>query len=120
MVTPSTSLGSRSLVNCTRRHLAAHRVGERAREGGLADARDVLDEEVAAGEEGHERELDHFGLALEGVLHGHAELLHDRRSFAGDRERGGHRGDASTALRETREHGDKVVRSARPRYARAR
>ena len=52
--------------------LAADGASERARERRLADAGHVLDEEVAAREQRHERELDDFGLALERTLHGTA------------------------------------------------
>ena len=44
---------------------AADRPGDRLRQRRLADARDVLDEEVPLGEHAHEREVDGVALALD-------------------------------------------------------
>ena len=63
--------------------LAADGLGEGARERGLADAGDVLDEQVAAREERDERELDGVVLALEGPLDGLSQRL-ERRELLGD------------------------------------
>ena len=52
-------------MHWTRRNDAADGAGERLGEQGLADAGDVLDEEVAAGEERHDREPHRLGLAPE-------------------------------------------------------
>ena len=66
-LTPTTSDGSRSGVNCRRPYVGVDRRGERLGEGGLADAGHVLDEEVALGEQADEREGDDVVLALDGL-----------------------------------------------------
>ena len=66
--TPVTSDGSRSGVNWMRCHVPADRAGDRLRQRRLADAGDVLDEEVALGEQAHEREVDRLALALDHAL----------------------------------------------------
>ena len=63
--------------------LAADGLGEGARERGLADAGHVLDEQVPAREERHERELDGVLLALEGALDGLSQRL-ERGELLGD------------------------------------
>ena len=85
--------------------LAADGLGERARERRLADARDVLDEQVAARQERDERELDGVVLALERALDGLTQRL-ERRELLGDA--GGssrHEAQSSMAAR-TRARGD--------------
>ena len=62
---PVTSLGSRSGVNWMRRTLHAIERADRLGQQGLADAGDVLDEDVALGQQRDEREADHLGLALD-------------------------------------------------------
>ncbi len=49
-----TSLGSRSGVNWMRRKRAGEAAGQRAGQHRLAGARDVLDEQVALAEQGHQ------------------------------------------------------------------
>jgi hypothetical protein len=49
-------------------HRAVDAAGERLAEHGLADARDVLDEEVTLGQEDDEGGVDHVGLALDHLL----------------------------------------------------
>ena len=66
--TPVTSDGRRSGVNWMRLPGAADRAGDRLGQRGLAHAGDVLDEEVALGEEAHEREVDLLALALDDPL----------------------------------------------------
>jgi hypothetical protein len=67
--TPSTSEGSRSLVNWTRRKLEAQRGGEGARQRRLADAGNVLEEQVAARQQRRERQAHDLALAAEDGLH---------------------------------------------------
>src|SRR6266852_6387535 len=50
---------------------------ERLRESGLADAGDVFDEQVAAREQGDQRELDGVFLAVDGARDGALELRND-------------------------------------------
>ena len=77
--------------------LAADRLGEGAREGGLADARDVLDEQVAAGEERDERELHGVLLALQRTFDGLTQRL-ERGQLLGDAGSGSRHGcQSSTA-----------------------
>ena len=59
--------------------LAADGARERARERRLADAGHVFDEQVPAGEERDERELDGVGLAFESPLHSLPQLLDERK-----------------------------------------
>ena len=54
------SAGSRSAVHCTRANCAVDRARQRARERGLADARVVLDEDVALGEQRDDDVLEHL------------------------------------------------------------
>ncbi len=79
-------------------HLAAHRFGQSACERRLADARDVLDQHVAASEQRDQRQLHHGGLSLQGALHGTSKLSEPFYALGldGDR-RGGHRAHRSTA-----------------------
>ena len=63
MVTPSTSLGSMSEVNWRRWKLRIDAARQRLRQRGLADARDVLDQQVAARQQAGERQAHHFRLA---------------------------------------------------------
>lgn len=70
--------------------LAANRLGERARQGGLADSWDVLDEKVAAREERDERKFHGLLLAFERPLDGLPQRL-ERRELLSD-ARGGARG----------------------------
>ncbi len=68
--------------------LAPHGLGESAGQRRLADAGHVLDEDVPAGEQRDERQLDRLWLSLEGLLDGRAPKLQEkRRSFTRDRER---------------------------------
>ena len=50
-VTPTTSDGSRSGVNCTRPNAQSIDAGQRLGQAGLADAGHVLDEQVALGQQ---------------------------------------------------------------------
>ena len=52
---PTTSAGSRSLVNCTRLKRRPSDDRQRVRQRGLADARHVLDQQVAAGQQADQR-----------------------------------------------------------------
>ncbi len=63
--------------------LAADCLREGAGERGLADAGHVFDEQVAAGEQRHERELDSVLLSFERALHGLTQRL-ERRELLGD------------------------------------
>ncbi len=63
--TPTTSEGSRSLVNCMRWNVPADRARQRARQRRLADAGDVLDEQVAARKQRDDRVSDRARLAAE-------------------------------------------------------
>ncbi len=83
--------------------LAAEGFGQGAREGSLADAGDVLDEQVPARQEGDEGELHRIVLALEGSLDGLAQRL----------ERGLLLGDAGGGSR----HGARVARRCAARVA---
>ena len=56
--TPVTSLGSRSGVNWIRRTVQSIDAGERLAQHRLADAGDVLDEQVALGEQHDQRDPD--------------------------------------------------------------
>ncbi|WIB37207.1 hypothetical protein [Curtobacterium sp. MCJR17_043] len=64
MFTPVTSDGSMSDVNWIRLTDPPDRRPERLREHGLADAGDVLDEQVALGEHDGEGRADRVGLAV--------------------------------------------------------
>ena len=66
--TPVTSDGSRSGVNWMRLPRPVDRPGEGLRQRRLADAGHVLDEEVAFGEQAHEREVHRLALALDDAL----------------------------------------------------
>ncbi len=66
--TPVTSEGSRSGVNWMRWQVPPIERRDRLGQRGLADAGDVLDEEVALGEQAHEREVHLFPLALDHAL----------------------------------------------------
>jgi len=77
--------------------LASYRLGDGARERRLADARNVLDEEMAARQEGHERELDGLLLALERTLHRLTQRL-ERRELRRDAGRSGHDVQGSTEV----------------------
>src|SRR3954447_19792046 len=70
---PTTSAGRRSGVHCPRakpraaaraRKAGVARARERAREGRLADAGEVLDEDVALGEDAHEQVVEDLGADL--------------------------------------------------------
>ena len=67
-VTPMTSEGSRSGVNWIRANVQSIERGQRLRQARLADAGDVLDQEVALGDQAQQRELDDLGLALDDPL----------------------------------------------------
>ena len=66
--TPTTSEGRRSGVNWIRCHVPAIDARDRLGQRGLADAGHVLDEEVALGEQAHEREAHLVALALDHPL----------------------------------------------------
>ena len=66
--TPVTSDGRRSGVNWMRWQVPPIDAGDRLGQRRLADAGDVLDEEVALGEEAHEREVHLVALALDHAL----------------------------------------------------
>ena len=63
METPVTSLGSRSGVNCRRLDRAVDGPGQRLGQRRLADAGHVLDQQVALGEQGDQRDPDDLRLA---------------------------------------------------------
>ena len=72
--------------------IAADGPREGPRERRLADAGDVLDEHVAARDEGRERELDRVGLAFEGELdRGTEPLDRQRRRLFPERDGRRHR-----------------------------
>ena len=77
--TPVTSLGSRSGVNWIRRTVQSMRAGQRLGEHRLADARDVLDQQVPLGEQHDQRGVDHVGLALDHPLDVRADAADDPR-----------------------------------------
>ncbi len=62
------SLGSRSGVNWMRRTEQSSGPGERLGQHRLADAGDVLDEQVTLGEQDGQRQADDLGLALDDGL----------------------------------------------------
>ena len=68
-LTPVMSLGSRSGVNWIRRTEAVDRAGQGLGQHRLADAGDVLDEQVALGQQGGDRHLHDGGLALDDGVH---------------------------------------------------
>ena len=109
--TPRTSLGSRSLVNCSRRKISAHRLGEGAGQGGLAYPRHILDEQVPTPEEGDESELYRLLLALKGAFDGTPQMMNERRVIGGHGGRSGHAGERSTVGAAARP----VSLNARPR-----
>jgi hypothetical protein len=78
------SLGSRSGVNCTA-HPTVDGAGEGLGEQGLADAGDVLDEQVPLGEQHGDRRADDGLLALDDGVHGGRQ----RRRHLQDRVEGG-------------------------------
>ena len=82
--------------------LAADGLRERASERGLADAGDVLDEQVPAREERDQRELDGFLLALERALHRLTQRL-ERRELRRNAGRSGHEVQGSTEGLEGRD-----------------
>ena len=84
--------------------LAADGLGDGARERRLADAGHVLDEQVAAGEERDERELDGVLLAFERTLHGLTQRL-ERGELRRDAGRSGHGAEGSTEGLAGRERG---------------
>ena len=88
MVTPTTSLGSMSEVNWSRESWndAAR---QRLRQRGLADAGNVLDQQVAARQQAGERKAHHFRLSAN-------RLAQRRLDF---RELGERNGRASTVSR---------------------
>ena len=65
MVTPRTSLGSMSLVNCRRWKLHAAARASACAEGGLADAGNILDQQMPARQQAHQRQPDGFALRRE-------------------------------------------------------
>src|ERR1700687_468459 len=81
------------IVDADAEHVAGQQVGseldalagtmkrfrESLREGGLADAGNVFDEQVAAGEQGDQRELDGFFLAVDGLGDGTLQLRNGLR-----------------------------------------
>ena len=67
-----------SEVNWKRWKCAVERAGQRMRQSGLAHAGDILDQQVAARKQAHQRELDHFVFAPDHALHG---LLHALEQF---------------------------------------
>ena len=79
--------------------LAADRAGEGACKRRLADAGDILDEEVTTCEESDERELDGILFPFEGPLHGLPQLLDQRELFAEQSRSSSHRGQNSTVFR---------------------
>ena len=67
--------------------LEAHRLGEGARDQGLGQAREVLDQHVAAGEDPDQQQVEGIPLADDDLL----DLVEDRLSGGGDVRDGGHR-----------------------------
>jgi hypothetical protein len=90
---PVTSAGIRSTVNWMRLKLRVQRLGERADDERLPDARHALDEHVSAGEEGGEDRVDRVRVADD-----------DLRDLAPDR-RERHPGSRDGRLGERRRHG---------------
>ncbi len=84
-LTPVTSEGSRSGVNCSRENAAVERARERLREHRLPDAREVLDDQVALGDEAEDDEPKR----LVGRVHDPREVRRDRRDEIGRRAVGG-------------------------------
>ena len=74
------SAGSMSLVNWMRWKSQAERARQRVRERGLADARDVLDQQVAAREQAGERHADLRLLAEDDLAGGLDDARHRRRA----------------------------------------
>ena len=86
-------------MNCTRRSSPPTASARARARVVLPDAGDVLDEEVAPGEQRDERELDGVRLALEGAFHGLAQPLEGGQLLCDERSGGGgHAFQASTVF----------------------
>ena len=100
--------------------VAANGFGHGARERGLADTRDVLDQQVSASEQGDESELDDLGLALESVLDHLPQLVQGRKLQGAEPGHRSSHGEEDSMRRWTGLSSCPWVRIRRPGCSRSR